>query len=125
MEEPKPAVEEPKPAEEEPEQIKATKATPLSPYAAWVCTNVYQILFFCLCDFSSKIPSYSYEDLKPPSSPTPIASTGAGATKPEIVPAPASSPPLSVEASSSETSIEDAIPQTVPKKAHAYSPYIK
>ncbi|XP_042002902.1 protein TIC 62, chloroplastic-like [Salvia splendens] len=99
VEEPKPAVEEPKPAEEEPEQIKATRATPLSPYAA-------------------------YEDLKPPSSPTPIASTGTGSTKPEITPAAASSTPSSVEAGSSETSIKDVIPQTAPKKPHAYSPYI-
>ncbi|XP_057788276.1 protein TIC 62, chloroplastic [Salvia miltiorrhiza] len=101
-EEPKPAEEEPKPAEEEPEQIKATRATPLSPYAA-------------------------YEDLKPPTSPTPTASTGAGATKAsktEIVTAATSSTSSPVAASSLETSIDNVIPQTAPKKTHAYSPYI-
>ncbi|KAL0334775.1 UNVERIFIED_CONTAM: protein, chloroplastic [Sesamum radiatum] len=88
----------------EPEQIKATTARPLSPYAM-------------------------YEDLKPPTSPTPTPSTGSGSTqasKIEITPIASSSIPSSVEVNSletSSTSINDVLPEIAPKKTNFSSPY--
>ncbi|KAK6159432.1 hypothetical protein DH2020_006746 [Rehmannia glutinosa] len=91
--------------EKEPEQVIATTATPLSPYTA-------------------------YEDLKPPTSPTPTPSTGSGAIKArkiEITPTSASSTSSSIEVNSLETSsipVDNVIPQTAPKRTNASSPYI-
>ncbi|KAL0365474.1 UNVERIFIED_CONTAM: protein, chloroplastic [Sesamum angustifolium] len=90
--------------EKEPEQIKATTARPLSPYAM-------------------------YEDLKPPTSPTPTPSTGSSSTqasKIEITPIASSSIPSSVEVNSletSSTSINDVLPEIAPKKTNFSSPY--
>ncbi|KAL0422708.1 UNVERIFIED_CONTAM: protein, chloroplastic [Sesamum latifolium] len=84
--------------EKEPEQIKATTARPLSPYY-------------------------------PPTSPTPTPSTGSGSTqasKIEITPIASSSIPSSVEVNSletSSTSINDVLPEIVPKKTNFSSPY--
>ncbi|KAK4401580.1 protein, chloroplastic [Sesamum angolense] len=90
--------------EKEPEQIKATTARPLSPYAI-------------------------YEDLKPPTSPTPTPSTGSGSTqasKMEITPTASSSIPSSVEVNSletSSTSTNNVLPEIAPKKTTFSSPY--
>ncbi|KAK4437803.1 protein, chloroplastic [Sesamum alatum] len=90
--------------EKEPEQMKAITARPLSPYTM-------------------------YEDLKPPTSPTPTPSTGSGftqASKIEITPTATSSTTSSVEVNSleiSSTLIDDVLPEIAPKKTNFLSPY--
>lgn len=96
-----PTPEVPKPAEEEPKKSIATTARPQSPYTA-------------------------YADLKPPTSPIPTPSTGSGAAKAKIEITPTATSPTSssIEVNSSETSKDEVIPQTAPKKTYALSPYI-
>ncbi|KAL2477194.1 protein TIC [Forsythia ovata] len=92
-------------AEEKPKEMKATSTTPLSPYIA-------------------------YEDLKPPTSPTPTPSIGASAPKPiktETTPDSTNFTPSSIEVNSSESS--STIPENGPlqvelKKTNPSSPYI-
>ncbi|KAL3814165.1 hypothetical protein ACJIZ3_015433 [Penstemon smallii] len=87
--------------EKEPEKAEATAETPLSPYTC-------------------------YEDLKPPTSPTPTPSIGSGTTKDskiEITPDETSS--IS-EVNSLETltiAIDNVTPQIEPKKQNPLSPY--
>ncbi|KAL7118853.1 hypothetical protein ACP275_02G026800 [Erythranthe tilingii] len=79
---------------------------------------------------SSSSPYSAYEDLKPPTSPTPTPSTGSDSTivsKTEITPSETISTSSSIEVDSSETatiSTNDVIPQIPPKKTNPSSPYI-
>ncbi|KAK6131905.1 hypothetical protein DH2020_034342 [Rehmannia glutinosa] len=67
-------------------------------------------------------PYINYEDLKPPTSPTPTPSTGSGATKTSKIEA---MPPAAVNSlETSGISIDNVIPQTAPKRKNASSPYI-
>ncbi|KAL2460183.1 hypothetical protein Adt_43603 [Abeliophyllum distichum] len=92
-------------AEEKPKEMKATSTTPLSPYIV-------------------------YEDLKPPTSPTPTPSIGASAPKPSITettPETTNFTPSSIEVNSLESS--STIPENGPlqvelKKTNPSSPYI-
>ncbi|KAL1554222.1 protein TIC 62, chloroplastic-like [Salvia divinorum] len=96
------------PAVEEPEQIKATGATPLSPYAA-------------------------YEDLKPPSSPTPTASSSKKETPVEVKPqltggndvltSPSPSSPTQSSNSEPEKQVDEKPESHTEPKAKPLSPY--
>ncbi|XP_022860971.1 protein TIC 62, chloroplastic isoform X2 [Olea europaea var. sylvestris] len=93
-------------AEEKPKELKATSTTPLSPYIA-------------------------YEDLKPPTSPTPTPSIGASASKSsnaEATPAASNVTSSSIEVKSSETSsttLENGPLLVDVKKTNHSSPYTK